>query len=226
MQQDLPVRRTLGFLLGDTSRLMRRHFVQRSREVGLPLNRSEASVLVHVDREPGLSQVQLAEQMDLEPISLVRLVDSLQEAGLIERRSHAHDRRIRTLWLTKAARPILVQVRAVGDEVRARALAGLAQPDREALLGLLVAVRTNLATHGGKCAGSDDAQAVANTSASQAAIIGRTQPGSRVGAVARQAWRGREAGGVTPARDRSVTGTTGSGTGPVKPSRSRNTAAR
>ena len=124
MQPDPPVRRTLGFLLADTSRLMRRHFVQRSREMGLPLNRSEASVLVHVDREPGLSQAQLAEKMDLEPISLVRLVDSLQEAGLIERRSHAHDRRIRTLWLTKAARPILVQVRAVAEDVRARALVG------------------------------------------------------------------------------------------------------
>jgi MarR family transcriptional regulator, transcriptional regulator for hemolysin len=225
MQQDPPVRRTLGFLLADTSRLMRRHFVQRSREMGLPLNRSEASVLVHVDREPGLSQAQLAEKMDLEPISLVRLVDSLQEAGLIERRSHAHDRRIRTLWLTKAARPILVQVRAVAEDVRGRALAGLSQADREALLDLLVAVRTNLATHGGKCACSDDAQAMAATPASRPASIGRAQEGSRSGSVARQGWRGRETGGVPPARDRSVTGTAGPGVGPIKPSRSRKTAA-
>jgi DNA-binding MarR family transcriptional regulator len=141
-----PVRRTLGFLLRDTSRLMRRRFVQRSREAGLPLNRSEAAVLVHVDYEPGMSQAQLAEQMDMEAISLVRLIDSLQEAGLIERRPHAHDRRIRTLWLTEAARPILAQVRAIGQEVRAQAFARIPETERERLLDLLVSVRSNLAT--------------------------------------------------------------------------------
>jgi MarR family transcriptional regulator, transcriptional regulator for hemolysin len=148
MQDVSPVRRTLGFLLRDTSRLMRRRFVQRAREVGLPVNRSEAAVLVHVDREPGQSQAQLAEQLDLEPISLVRLIDSLQEAGLIERRAHAHDRRIRTLWLTEAARPILAQVRAVAEEVRALALAGIPEAAQEALLELLGTVQGNLATQG------------------------------------------------------------------------------
>ncbi|MGA3403569.1 MAG: MarR family transcriptional regulator [Acetobacteraceae bacterium] len=147
-----PVRRTLGFLLRDTSRLMRRRFVQRSREVGLPINRSEASVLVHVDREPGMSQAQLAEQMDLEAISLVRLIDSLQAAGLIERRPHAHDRRIRTLWLTEAAQPILAQVRAVAEDVRAQAFVGIPAAEREVLLDLLVSVRSNLATQSGLCA--------------------------------------------------------------------------
>lgn len=225
MQPDPPVRRTLGFLLADTSRLMRRHFVQRSREMGLPLNRSEASVLVHVDREPGLSQAQLAEKMDLEPISLVRLVDSLQEAGLIERRSHAHDRRIRTLWLTKAARPILVQVRAVAEDVRARALVELTQADREALLDLLVAVRTNLATHGGKCACSDDAHATAATAASRPALTERTVAGSTGGSVARQGGRGWETASVPPAREQSVAGTASAGTGRAQPSRSRKAAA-
>jgi MarR family transcriptional regulator, transcriptional regulator for hemolysin len=143
--QDIPLRRTLGFLLRDTSRLMRRRFLQRAREVGLPLNRSEAAVLMHVEHAPGLSQVQLAEQLDMEAISLVRLIDSLQEAGLIERRPHPHDRRIRTLWLTEAARPILAQVRAVALEVRAQALAGMPDDKREVLLDLLVKVRRNLA---------------------------------------------------------------------------------
>ena len=139
------VRRTLGFLLRDTSRLMRRRFVQCARARGVPLNRSEASVLIHVDREPGMSQSQLAEQLDLEAISLVRLIDSLQEAGLVERRPHAHDRRIRTLWLTAAAKPILAQVLAVRADVRAQAMAGVSETDQEKLLDLLVAVRGNLA---------------------------------------------------------------------------------
>jgi DNA-binding MarR family transcriptional regulator len=144
--QDSPVRRTLGLLLRDASRLMRRRFVQRAREMGLPINRSEAAVLVHVDRDPGMSQAQLAEQLDMEAISLVRLIDSLQEAGLVERRPHAHDRRIRTVWLTAAAAPILARVRAVADEVRAQALEDIPADEQERLLDLLVAVRDNLAT--------------------------------------------------------------------------------
>jgi MarR family transcriptional regulator, transcriptional regulator for hemolysin len=147
----MPVRRSLGFLLRDTSRLMRRRFVQRAREFGLPLNRSEASVLVHVDREPGLSQARLAERLDLEAISLVRLIDSLEERGLIERRRHERDRRIRTLWLTEEAQPIMTQVYAVRQEVRAEALAGIAEPDQEKLLTLLMRVRGNLTSPVAKC---------------------------------------------------------------------------
>jgi len=146
MDEVVPVRRSLGFLLRDTSRLMRRRFVRCAREAGLPLNRSEASVLVHVDREPGLSQAQLADRLDLEAISLVRLIDTLERSGLIERRRHSHDRRIRTLWLTEAARPIVAQAHAVRLDVRTQALAGIAEPEQEKLLDLLMAVRGNLAT--------------------------------------------------------------------------------
>jgi len=182
-----PVRRTLGFLLRDTSRLMRRRFVQRSREVGLPLNQSEASVLVHVDHQPGMSQAQLAEQMDMEAISLVRLIDSLQEAGLIERRLHAHDRRIRTLWLTEAARPILARVRAVAAEVRAQAFGELPDAEREKLLGLLMTVRGNLAARAAGCRDAEvrAAEAGATPVAPPPALVARTEAGSasdRVGA--------------------------------------------
>jgi MarR family transcriptional regulator, transcriptional regulator for hemolysin len=154
MGADSAARRTLGFLLRDTSRLMRRRFVQSARERGLPLNRSEAQVLVYVDREQGMSQAKLAEQLDLEAISLVRLIDSLQGAGLIERRPHPRDRRIRTLWLTEAARPILRQVMAVRAEVRAQAMAGMKDADQEKLLDLLMMVRGNLAQSGRPWAGA------------------------------------------------------------------------
>jgi DNA-binding MarR family transcriptional regulator len=145
MQDVAPIRRTLGFLLRDASRLMRRRFVRRARDVGLPLNRSEASVLVHVDSDPGMSQAQLAGRLDMEAISLVRLIDSLQAAGLIERRPHATDRRIRTLWLTEAAGPVLTRVLAIAAEVRTQALAGIPEAEHERLLDLLTVVRTNLA---------------------------------------------------------------------------------
>ena len=175
-----PVRRTLGFLLRDTSRLMRRRFVQRSREVGLPLNQSEASVLVHVDHQPGMSQAQLAEQMDMEAISLVRLIDSLQEAGLIERRLHAHDRRIRTLWLTEAARPILARVRAVAAEVCAQAFGEMPDAEREKLLGLLMTVRGNLAARAAWCGDAEirAGKAGATPVPSPPAVVAGTEAGS------------------------------------------------
>ena len=148
-------RPTLGVLLRDTSRLIRRHFVQIARERGLPLNRSEAQVLAHLDREQGMSQAQLAERLDLEPISVVRLIDSLQAAGLVERRSHPHDRRIRTLWLTEAAQAILPQVMAVRADVRAQAIGEMTPADQAKLLDLLTMVRGNLAQSEKSCAGTE-----------------------------------------------------------------------
>ena len=141
-----PMRQTLGFLLHDTSRMMRRRFVQRAREDRLPLSRSEASVLLHVAHEQGISQTTLAAQLDIEPIALVRLLDSLQQAGLIERRPHPTDRRVRTVWLTPDAEPMLRRIRAVSATVRREATAGLSAAQVEALTGMLLAMRANLAT--------------------------------------------------------------------------------
>ena len=139
------IRRTLGFLLQETSRLLRRRFVQHARETGLGLNRSEASVLLHVFHAPGLSQAALSNSLDIDTISVVRLVDSLQAAGLIERRPHATDRRVRTLWLTEQGQAKLVEIKAVTGLVRRQALAGMPEERHQELLELLCIVRGNLA---------------------------------------------------------------------------------
>lgn len=144
MAEPAPVRRTLGFLLHDTSRMMRRRFVQRAREEGLPLSRSEASVLLHIAHEQGISQAALATRLDIEPIALVRLLDGLQERSLIERRPHPTDRRVRTVWLTLRAEPVLRHVRAITAAVRREAVAGLLPEEVEMLTDLLVAIRANL----------------------------------------------------------------------------------
>lgn len=144
MVEPAPVRRTLGFLLHDTSRMMRRRFVQRAREEGLPLSRSEASVLLHIAHEQGISQAALATRLDIEPIALVRLLDGLQERSLIERRPHPTDRRVRTVWLTLRAEPVLRHVRAITAAVRREAVAGLLPEQVEMLTDLLVAIRANL----------------------------------------------------------------------------------
>lgn len=148
MSDTTQVRRGLGFLLQETSRLMRRRFVQRAREAGLRLNRSEASVLVHVFHAPGISQTTLANHLDIETISVVRLIDSLQSDGLIERRPHPTDRRVRTLWLTEAAGPIVSQIQGIALSVRGQALAGIPAEQHERLFDLLSVVRTNLETAG------------------------------------------------------------------------------
>ena len=139
------VRRTLGFLLQDASRLMRRRFILRARESGLPLNQSETSVLQHVAYEEGINQANLATQLDIEPITLVRLLDRLQEAGLIERRPHPTDRRSWTLWLTDAAHPMLDRIATIRLAVREEALAGLSAAMAQELVDALVRIRENLA---------------------------------------------------------------------------------
>lgn len=138
------LRRHIGFLMRDSARLMRRRFIQRARDAGLPLNQSEASALVHIAHEPGLHQAALAGRLDIEPIVLVRLLDSLQDAGLIERRNHTSDRRIRTIWPTEAAHPVLDSIDAIRCDVREDALAGLPDALREKLVDALVAIRANL----------------------------------------------------------------------------------
>ncbi len=145
MDQQASVRRTLGFLLRDTARLMRRRFVQRAREAGLPFNGSEAALLLHLAHQQGSSQATLAAELDIEPIALVRLLDSLQQAGLVERRLHPGDRRVRTIWLTPEAGPVLRRIRAITAATRRDATGGLPPEQIEALMDTLLAVRANLA---------------------------------------------------------------------------------
>ncbi len=138
-------RRSLGFLLRESSLMMRRRFVHHARKAGLPLNRSEASLLWHVSHEPGIIQATVAQHLDMETITVARLVDGLERGGLLERRPHAADRRMRTLWLTQAGDAAAERIRGINDIVRAEALDGIPPAQREALLDLLLTVRTNLA---------------------------------------------------------------------------------
>src|SRR6185437_15960704 len=98
---------TLGRLLQDVARLMRRRFEQRARAAQIPFSRKQCSVLTRVEHEEGLSQTALAHALSTEPIVLVRLVDRLEAAGLIERRLNPRDRRVWLLYLTPAAGPVL-----------------------------------------------------------------------------------------------------------------------
>ena len=145
MSHEIPSR-TLGFVLNDVARLMRKRFEQRARAAALGLTRAQAAVLAYLARQEGINQAALAQLLELEPITLARLLDRLQAAGLVERRPDPKDRRAHLLYLTAAAYPLLDRIFALAAEVREDALAGVAEADRGRLLDLLIEMKANLIT--------------------------------------------------------------------------------
>jgi MarR family transcriptional regulator, transcriptional regulator for hemolysin len=154
--------RSMGFLLHDVARLLRKRFEQHARAKHLGLTRSQASVLGRLSRQEGINQVTLAQQLELEPITLVRLLDRLQAAGLIERRPDPLDRRARALYLTPQARPLLDRVSVLARDVYDEALAGLSAPERERLVTALELMKGNLLDRLGCAAGSAETEEAAH----------------------------------------------------------------
>ena len=146
--------RNLGFLLHDVARLMRKRFEQNAR--GLGLTRSQCQVLAHLARNEGIQQSGLADILEVEPITLTRLLDRLEEAGLVERRAHPTDRRIRQLYLTDKAHPLLADIFTIGAATRGEALEGVAEEDRDRLFALLSSMKANLAGQGGAGGGREE----------------------------------------------------------------------
>lgn len=132
----------LGFLVHDVARFMRKRFEQHAR--GLGLTRSQWQVLAYLSRNEGISQAGLADLLDIEPITLSRIVDRLVETGFVERIPHATDRRVWCLRVTEAARPKLKQVRELGEKTRCETLAGVSEADQQRLIKTLLDLRSNL----------------------------------------------------------------------------------
>jgi MarR family transcriptional regulator, transcriptional regulator for hemolysin len=134
---------SLGFLISDTARLLRRRFDQRARHLGL--TRAQWQVLAHLHRNEGINQIGLADLLDIEAITLCRTIDRMEEGGWVERRPDPKDRRARLLFLTNRARPLIAKLRTLADELYEEALEGLPPRSRDALVEILVAMRANLA---------------------------------------------------------------------------------
>jgi MarR family transcriptional regulator for hemolysin len=134
----------IGAMLHDVARLIRRRFDRRTRQIGLAITRQQARALLSVARNEGLSQAAIATLLDIEPIALVRLLDRLHEDGLVERRLHPTDRRVRTLWLTPLGWTVVDRILAINAQIRDEACAGLSPAAREALLRALDHMRANL----------------------------------------------------------------------------------
>jgi MarR family transcriptional regulator, transcriptional regulator for hemolysin len=133
---------TLGFLLHDVARLLRKRFEQRARNLGF--TRSQWQAIAYLSKNEGIHQAGLAEMLEIEPITLVRILDKLAERGLIERRQHPTDRRTWLLFLKEAAHPLLAAMQPIGEATRAEAFSGVLDADRDQLLQTLTRMKTNL----------------------------------------------------------------------------------
>jgi DNA-binding MarR family transcriptional regulator len=139
----------LGFLIADVSRMMRREFDERVRGIGV--TRPQWRVLTLLARHGGVNQGQVADLLEVEPITLSRMVDRLQEAGLVERRADPRDRRAWQLFLTDKATPILSQIRERADELMVELLEGVNANEQAVLSKALSKIHQNLSRRGDEC---------------------------------------------------------------------------
>jgi MarR family transcriptional regulator for hemolysin len=135
--------RTFGFLLKDTARLYTERFEQRASGLGLTL--PQCKVLVRLANHEGISQVQLAELTDLEPMTLVRTLDCLESQGRLERRSDPADRRARRLYLTAKGKPLVDEIWHLVDLTRREAFAGIPRKHADLMVELLEKIQSNFA---------------------------------------------------------------------------------
>lgn len=134
--------REFAFIINDVARMLRTYADHKAAQFGI--TRAQWVVLVRLDRSEGLKQSELAEVLDLQPISLTRLLDRLCECGLIERRPDPVDRRAKRLFLTPAARPLLEKLGDLGEDLMATALAGVERDSVEQMVAKLGIVKENL----------------------------------------------------------------------------------
>jgi len=130
------------FTLAELQRLVRAYADKQAARYGI--TRAQWAVLAKVERFEGLKQSELAEQMEMQPITLTRLIDRLCDNGWIERRSDDSDRRVNRLYLRKAARPLLGKLSGLRSEITATALEGIDPSDAQRFLAQLETIKENV----------------------------------------------------------------------------------
>lgn len=134
--------RNFGFTLKNIERLYTKRFEALAQELSLTLPQCKALFLL--SRNEGISQKRLAELSEIEPMTLVRILDRMESDGWVERRPDPNDRRARTLYVTSGATPVLAQIDKLSAQMRTEALSGLGSEQRTQLMGLLEHVYQNL----------------------------------------------------------------------------------
>ena len=132
----------LQIQLHDVARMLRTRFDRWARTYGL--TRAQGVILARLNRQPGLSQIELAAICEVEPITVGRLVDRLEARGLLERRPDPTDRRIRRLHLLPASKSILEKIEAYKADLDVWLLNGVSTQERQAFVKLLLHMKTKL----------------------------------------------------------------------------------
>ena len=132
---------TLPFKIGETAHALRKAFDRRA--VGLGVTRAQWKVLFRLDRQPGLRQIELADMLDIEPITLSRIVDRLEKSALVERRPDPADRRAWRIHVTAQAQPLITKLKAVAADLAADVFSGIDPKDIETATQVLERMREN-----------------------------------------------------------------------------------
>ncbi len=139
---DNAITSTLGFLIGDVTRLYRREFDRRAAHLGL--TRVQWRALRRIERVEGLTQVALAEDLELAPIAVGRVLDRLEKAGFIERRPDPADRRCWRLHLAPGSAMVMAGVDRIAAELREQVFRGIALEDLQATERVMSALKSRL----------------------------------------------------------------------------------
>ncbi|TMJ70210.1 MAG: MarR family transcriptional regulator [Alphaproteobacteria bacterium] len=160
MKRPAHSRREILLQLSEVARTMRTYIDQRAREHGM--TRAQWGALVRLQRQEGMTQAELAENLEIQPISLVRLIDRLCLHGLVERRPHPRDRRANRLYLTEKGRTTLLHLAPLGKEIGSDVLASLDEADVADLLQKLLLIRNNIRRAAGKRGVANGARTTSN----------------------------------------------------------------
>jgi DNA-binding MarR family transcriptional regulator len=159
--------RSLGVLISDVAKMLRRTFDRRLQSLGL--TQAQWRAIVNISRTEGLSQTALADCLEIQPITVGRLIDRMQSAGWVERRGHPLDRRAVQLYLTPKCQPILEEIHSRANDLMADCVAGMPATAQKQLFEHLQQIKQNLVA--GDAKPGDEAQANGRTN-----DVGRTRP--------------------------------------------------
>jgi MarR family transcriptional regulator, transcriptional regulator for hemolysin len=132
----------LGFLIHDAHRLLRKRF--EARAAGYGLSTAQWRLLARLVKDEGSTQARLAEFLEIEPISVSRLVDRMEASGWVMRKQDAGDRRVRMIFPTEKSRNAFADVKAIAGAIYDEALTGLSSAERRALISGLEKLVDNL----------------------------------------------------------------------------------
>lgn len=133
---------SFGYLVTDVTRLMRKLFDRRAVRFGL--TRAQWRALKRVHHSEGITQNELADFLEMEPIAVGRVIDRLQKAGFIERRADPADRRCWRLHLQPKAHGIIDDMELIGSELFRQAQRGISAAEMKAMIGVLTRMKDNL----------------------------------------------------------------------------------